>query len=207
MRTILPCIALVMLTSDPASAQLGHPKPVDDAPVVRADRRDIGLFFRFGGLSTLSLNTDDQIRVGEQFFSHVGVKFAITDRWMLPVYFGTGLYTVDAQDRPSTTDWGMEMGGGFEYHFRIWRRISPFVGAGVGLGFADPTGSENFVFSFTMGPSLGVEYYWGDRVSLTAQYTFIVQLLHANSPSASMEHSDFGFSTKTGGSMTLTYYF
>jgi hypothetical protein len=100
----------------------------------------------------------------------------------------------------------MALGGGFEYHFRIWRRISPFLGASLGLYFEDPSGENNLRFGVDLGPNLGVEYYIADRLSLSAQYLLAIQILNAQS-GQDISNTSFIFRTLAGGAMNLTYYF
>lgn len=203
------CFGLVQ-----AQAQ-GRLQPADDMPVVRAAGGDIGMFFRFGGLSSmthLGVNNNSALiesveaatyrTFHEVLFHQAGIKFVFNERWMLPIFFGTGLYVVSPPQGDSQTSWGMEMGASLEYHFRIWRRISPFVGGTLAFGFLDPSGDGNFAFTNALGPDLGVEYFWGDRVSLSAKYQFLIHMHYHDN-----QHTIFGLATQTGGSMTLTYYF
>jgi hypothetical protein len=190
----------------PVRAAANNPKNPVDGPVVRAEGGNIGMYFLFGGLAGLTHSNVDR-NIGALVFNRVGVKFVFSEKWMLPIWFGTGL-RVDSVDAPgvdATTDWGIDLGAGFEYHFRIWRRISPFFGAGIGFDIQDETGSDNIRFGMGLGPTLGVEYYIGDRLSLSALYMFIIQLVYQDNPAAST--TTFGFSTLAGGAVTITYYF
>jgi hypothetical protein len=189
----------------PVRAAKPGANPVD-GPVVRAEGGNMGMYFLFGGLAGLTHSNVNR-NIGALVFNRVGIKFAFSEKWMLPIWFGTGL-RVDSVDAPTvdaTTDWGIDLGVGFEYHFRIWRRISPFLGAGLGFDIQDQTGSDNFRFGMGFGPTLGVEYYIGDRVSLSALYMFIIQLLYQDHAIAST--TTFGLSTLAGGAVTITYYF
>ncbi len=194
-----------------------------DLPVVRAVGGNMGMFFRFGGLANLfatgnSRNVVSTAAADALVVTQVGLKFVTSEHWMFPIYIGAGLRVVSSDVSspigPSTsttrTDWGLDLGAGFEHHFRIWRRISPFVGLNLGLGFADPTGDENLLFGIGFGPSLGVEYYIGDRLSLTALYQMVLQVAYQQASSgttASASVTAFSFSTLAGGAMNLTYYF
>ena len=187
-----------------AAANPGGANPIA-GPVVRAEGGNIGMYFLFGGLAGLT-HSNVERNIGALLFNRVGVKFAFSEKWMLPIWFGTGL-RVDSVDAPgvdATTDWGIDLGVGFEYHFRIWRRISPFFGAGLGFDIQDQTGSDNIRFGMGLGPTLGVEYYIGDRLSLSALYMFVIQLVYQDSAAAT---TTFGFSTLAGGAVTITYYF
>ena len=203
-------LTLVALGSGHALAQMGQRTPVDDHPVVRAAKGDIGMFFRFGGLANMTAGPSEGHNIGSLVIANAGVKFALTDRWMLPVFFGTGLRVVDYNTSGGTgssrTDWGAYGGVGFEYHFRIWRRISPFVGASMDLGLTDPSGTHNVIFSMGLGPQLGVEFFWGDRVSLAALYEFKLRLTYQDQDAQSSLTS-VEYATLAGGSLMLTFYF
>ncbi len=192
-----------------------------EAPVVRAAAGNMGMYFRFGGLATLTASGNTR-NVGPVAFTQVGLKFVLSESWMVPLYFSTGI-RLDSTENPTNpsepdsdeeTNWGLEVGSGFEYHFRIWRRISPFFGLNVGVGFEDPTGEDNLRFGVGLGPILGVEYYIADRVSLTAMYMVVIQIAHQEQaggmgPAGPLTNNvtTFSFSTMAGGALNLTYYF
>ncbi len=195
-------LASTILTAAPALAQRGHDRILDDSPVVRAARGDVGMFFAFSGLATMGIGSTDA-SVGTLLIQGVGIKWALTDRWMLPVTFGAGLRIHDPSGPiDSQNDWGLVAGIGFEYHFRVWRRISPYVGAGVELGFNDPSGPSNFRFATSLGPTLGVEFFWGDRVSLAAHYDMRIRVTWAEDA-----FTELSMATQAGGGLTLTFYF
>ena len=202
MRSHLLIVALLLCTAAPVAAdELQAP---DSSPVVRAARGDIGMFFRFGGLANMTAAGASTTQVTQNFFfSDAGVKFALTDRWMLPVYFGVGL-NVDATDNAGTNaNWGMRLGGGFEYHFRIWRRISPFVGALLGFEFNKPSGDHQLRFATSMGPQLGIEFFWADRASLAAYYQFTMSIVRSEAAAT----TSVSFLTAAGGGLMLAFYF
>jgi hypothetical protein len=160
------------------------------------------MFFSFGGLANMDAGSPS-LDVAGFIFNQVGVKFALTQRWMLPVSFGLGL-NVYEPDGPAdrNVDWGMMLGVGFEYHFRIWRRISPFVGAGIGFEFNDPRDRDNLRFGASLGPRMGIEFYWADRASLSAHYEFRLQVVHMQE-----SFTRVSLLTAAGGGLTLTFYF
>jgi len=205
----------------PAPANQAPPSNQAEDPVVRAAEGNMGMYFRFGGLATLVAEGNTR-SIGPLAFSQIGLKFVLSEKWMVPLYFSTGIrldspdYDPDPNDdqSPDTTNWGLEVGSGFEYHFRVWRRISPFLGVNVGLGFEDPTGETNLKIGVGMGPILGVEYYIADRVSLTAMYMVVIQIGYQEQPDmpgpsgpTSNDLTTFVFSTMAGGALNLTYYF
>jgi hypothetical protein len=190
-----------LLAAAPAGAQEHSVR--DDSPVVRASRGDIGMFFKFAGLATLGVDNPAPDVAG--FIYHqVGLKFALTRRWMLPVFFGVGVnvHSGDNATLGKDVDWGLMLGTGFEYHFRIWRRISPFVGATIGFEFNDPRGSGNFRFATALGPQLGVEFFWADRSSLTAYYEMQLRVVRLQDA-----YTDVSLRTAAGGGLILTFYF
>ncbi len=183
-------------------------QPSGHSTVVRAAADNWGMFFRFGGLATLTHGANSRT-TGAAVLHHVGLKKVISENWMIPFYAGTALHLRSPDGADATVDFGMELGGGLEYHFRIWRRISPFVGANIGLFFLKPDGDDNWDFSIGLGPNLGVEYYIGDRVSVSALYAFSlnIEIQSRNTPTGAATQTSFGFRTMAGGALNLTYYF
>jgi hypothetical protein len=181
---------------------LTAPERAEEDPVVRAEAGDWGMFFRFGGLSTLTASNPTR-DINGVMATQVGLRAVLTDELILPFFFGTGFRTVDPDgSRSAQTDVGADVGAGLEYHFRVWRRISPFIAFSLGLGMTDPTGPGNFLFGLGAGPGMGVEYYVADRVSLIAQYLLTFQLEIAPD-----EYTGISFSTLSGGALTLVFYF
>jgi hypothetical protein len=187
----------------PAPANPG-PHGGEEMPAVRAEAGNIGMYFRFGGLASLA-HSNNTRTIGPLVFTQVGMKFVFSETWMLPVYFGTGLRVDSPDEGDSATNWGIDLGAGFEYHFRIWRRISPFLGVSLGINMEDPTMEDNLRFGFGVGPSLGVEYYIADRLSVTAMYMFVIQLNYQDDPANSV--TTFSMQTLAGGALNITYYF
>ncbi|MCK6545231.1 hypothetical protein L6R52_05130 [Myxococcota bacterium] len=182
----------------------------DDAaePVVRAASGDWGLFFRVAGLDALALGNNER-DVGGLRLVQVGAKVVLSEELMIPFYFGTGLRSIseDGEDQ-SQSDFGIDLGVGVEWHFRTWRRISPFVGAHLGFGLVDPSGDENTNYGFGIGPSIGVEYYVADRLSLMAQYMLVFQLDSREQPGLGAGTlQTVQLSTLAGGALNLTFYF
>jgi hypothetical protein len=193
------------------------PASADVSPVVRAMSGNLGLFFRFGGLANLFATGNSRtVAAGTTgteavILTQVGMKFVLSERWMFPVYIGAAIRALDPDQGSGRTDVGLDFGGGFEHHFRVWRRISPFVGFNLGVGITEPNGEHNNTYGAVFGPSLGVEYYIGDRVSLAALYQLVFNVAYqeiqtsGSGPSTSV--TGFLFQTLAGGSLYLTYYF
>jgi hypothetical protein len=187
----------------PRAQRKAAPSADEDEPVVRAESGNLGMFFLFGGLATL-LHTNDGKSAGGLVFQRVGMEYVLSQNLRIPFWFGTGLELTSPDQGDSSTDWGMEIGGGIEYHFRIWRRISPYVGGTLGIGVGNPSGPDNVDIEFSLGPMFGVEYYIGDRVSLSAQYELNIDIGYEDSANAT---TTFGYRTEAGGSVGITYYF
>ena len=196
--------------------------PVDeDSPVVRAtgEAGNMGLFFRFGGLGEMTATGDQQGGNSGVLNTQIGLKFVMSENFMLPLFFGMGVVMTKANpDADSETGFSMDFGVGMEYHFRIWRRLSPFFGAIMKLGFYDPKSDsdvDDLTIRFHVGPTIGVEYYIADRVSLSVAYMLMITLYASTVNGDNSTSIDFNMSTKdgldvaaeSGGSMTLTFYF
>jgi len=214
LRICLPCrfrsvslLALVCVTflcAAPSTAA------ASDSNVVRAAAGNWGMFFRAEGLATLGTESE-RLEVGGAgvipretalFVTQVGMRAVLSERWIIPFYLGFGVRVLDPDGNiDSRTDYGLDVGGGFEYHFRVWRRISPFVGATIGLQSFDPAGNDNGIIVLGLGPTLGVEYYLGDRVSILLQY--LVRFGFGFSEPA----FEFSFNTRAGGALSLSFYF
>jgi hypothetical protein len=172
-------------------------------PVIRAVEGDWGLFFRFGGLATLLATNNTRTIPGRTLaITQIGVYKVLPDEWQIPFFVGVGFRNNSPEVGDAQTDWGLDIGVGIEKHFRVWRRISPFIGAAVGVGLQDPTGPSNLRAGFGIGPVVGVEYYVADKVSLTAQYLLTFQF-----ESQTTNHKAIELSTAAGGALNLTFYF
>ncbi len=181
--------------------------PADTSPVVRAAQGNLGLFFRFGGLATLTASGETQNTGKSLWTNQVGLKLVLSERFMIPIFFGFGIHGNTPAEGDSSTDWNLDLGGGFEYHFRIWRRFSPVISGVLKLGFSDASGGDNLNLHFSLGPAIGVEYYVADRLSLTAQYRFLLRLAYQDAEKEPNEVTSVQLVTQSGGSLTLTFYF
>jgi hypothetical protein len=208
--------------TEPDAARGRHGRGSSSEPVVRAQAGNLGMFFRFGGLATLFTTGNTYTVAGTTsssgstdalVFTQAGIKIVKSETWMIPIYLGTGLRFVSPSSGSSRTDWGLDIGSGFEYHFRIWRRLSPFIGLDLGLGFSDPTGDSNLSVGVGLGPSMGVELYIMDRVSLAALYKLVFQITYQETSTSTGMGTSSGsstgvsFQTEAGGALLLNYYF
>jgi hypothetical protein len=179
-------------------------------PAVRANG-NWGFIWRLGGLATLNHTGNTRNVNAGAAMTHVGLKYAANETWMFPVYAGVVLNLDDPPgDDNSRTNFGVELGGGVEYHFRIWRRISPFVGASLGLFYTNPSGDNSYDIGVGLGPLAGVEYYIADRLSLQAIYTVVIAMAFETRPAPGGDkgtRTSFGAFTSVGGALNVTYYF
>ena len=134
----------------------------------------------------MDLQTTIYLVVGLSFALYIGIAFWARAGSTSEFYAAGGSGRIDAVAFDDGTRWGAE-----ELDART-RRVS--------------SGDDNLVFGIGVGPSLGVEYYIGDRLSLTALYQMVLQLAYQQAGSSSSVTA-FSFSTLAGGAMTLTYYF
>ena len=192
-----PTLANRASSSDMPKAHVEDP----DMPVVRADAEDWSMFFRFGGLATMLAGNNTRT-IDALMVTQVGMKYVPSEDTRIPFFLGFGIRHNAPDGGSGATDWGFDLGAGYEWHFRIWRRISPFFGLNGGLGLADPDGNNNLVFGLGLGPTMGVEYFIADRMSLTAQYLMTFQL-----EIQPEDHVAFQFSTLAGGALNLSWYF
>ncbi len=198
-------------TSAPKKVVAVKKAPPAERPVVRANG-NWGFIWRLGGLATLNHSGNTRAVNGEGVaMTHVGLKYAANETWMFPFYAGVVLALQDPPgDDNSTTNVGVELGGGVEYHFRIWRRISPFVGASVGLFYVNPSGDNSYDIGIGLGPVAGIEYYIADRLSVQALYTVVVAMAFETRPAGPNDkgtRKSFGLVTSAGGALNVTYYF
>ena len=188
----------------PAAAPAAVPTANKAMPAVRAKKGNMGMFFRFAGLGTMAVSGESSPSAAV-LMNEVGIKIVFSETFMLPIFFGMGLNLNTPSEGDSSSNWAMHLGAGMEYHFRIWRRFSPFLGGSLKFGFSDKTGEDNMYFAMSMGPTLGIEYYIADRLSLAAQYLFMIQIAHQDSSSITV--TTFQMSTLSGGALTITGYF
>ncbi len=168
--------------------------------IVIADEGDFGLSFRFGGLASLSLDGDTRV-VSNFPITQVGLKIVRSRALHIPISFGFAFRDITNGGGRNDAVVGFDLNGGIEYHFRIWRRIAPYAGVTLGLGYTDI--ENDALIGFGVGPVLGVEYYVADRVSVGAEYAFSFQI-------AALTDGDeklINLSTSAAGQAHLTVYF
>lgn len=203
-RTVISlAVAAAILGATPALAAPAGPPPAASSPVERPIQGDLGMSFVFGGLAPLSVAGLVQHTVNRLFFTEVGIRYMIGDKWMLPFSFGAGLWSLSPSGGDSQNDLGLSFSVGFIRYFRIWRRIAPYFGAKLHIHYVDPTGGQNYLVQFALGPQLGIEYFIADRVSLNMEYSLLFGL------NSEDNQTSIGLQTivSMGGQMGLNFYF
>jgi hypothetical protein len=186
-----------------------QPTGKPDAVVERPIAGDWGMSFAFGGLAPLSVagmashGTGAAPLFSRLFFTEVGMKYMLGDRWALPFSVGIGVMSYHPDAGGSETDLGLSASVGFQRYFRIWRRIAPYFGAKFHLHYLDRTGDANYLVQIALGPLLGIEYFIGDRVSLAMQYELMIGVNVQDRATTVGLQSLIAM----GGSMALSFYF
>ena len=206
-------VAFALLFAAGSAAQAQGAAPADpNNPVVRGVGGNWGMQFSFGGLGTMAA-TNQAIGVGTFAFTQAGMRMMLNDQVVIPLFFGFGARIISPEGQDSNSDIGFLLGGGLEYHFRIWRRISPFVGGNLTLAYTNPTGDNNWTFAVQLAPTLGIEYFWGDRVSFIAQYflsfNFVIQdqAFTFLSGTHTQNSNVAGGTLAGGGQLSMVFYF
>lgn len=186
----------------------------DGSPVVRAGAGNWGMSFTFGGLASLNVGGIDNFNTtqampptGGPLFTELGARY-VTKSIIVPFSVGLGIFnttTTPPNNAPSTsaTDFGLSASVGIYKPFRVWRRISPYLGGLFRIGYVNPTGDKTYDVGIAIGPVAGVEYYIADRVSLYAQGQFLFGV-NISDPQVQIH---FGTLMTGGGQMGLNFYF
>jgi hypothetical protein len=140
----------------------------DGSPVERAKAGMWGMQFTFGGLAPLSIAGIDNHGVNRLLFTELGFR-RVFDRIIIPFSVGAGVFHHNPDNGSSQNDAGLAATFGVLVPFRVWRRISPYAGGQVHFHYLDPTGVNNWLVNFSLGPVIGIEFYIAHRVSLLLQ--------------------------------------
>lgn len=144
------------------------PAEEDGSPVERAKPGHWGMQFTFGGLAPLSIAGINDLGVGRLLFSEIGFR-RVTQNLIIPFSIGAGVFHHAVDGGSKQNDFGLAASVGVLKPFRVWRRISPYVGGTFHLHYVDPTGPDNWLVNVSIGPTIGTEFYIGHRVSLLFQ--------------------------------------
>lgn len=176
----------------------------DDGPVARFEPGQWGMQFTFGGLAPMSVAGLRDFGVNRLLFTELGFRRVLSERWMLPFSIGAGVFHHNPEGSgASQNDVGLAASVGVQRYFRVWRRIAPYAGGRIRLDYSEPNGRANWRFGVGFGPSLGIEYFVGDRVSLSMQGEALVGF----ATFAGLLQVELATQLTAGGQMGLTFYF
>lgn len=177
----------------------------DDGPVARFEPGQWGMQFTFGGLAPLTVAGLRDFGVNRLMFTELGFRRVLSDDWMIPFSIGAGVFhhNPEASGSESQNDVGLAASVGVQRYFRVWRRIAPYVGGRFRLDYSEPNGRANWRVGFGLGPALGIEYFVGDRVSLSMQGEALVGIYTF----AGLLQVEVATRMTAGGQMGLTFYF
>lgn len=165
----------------PATNDEAAPRAADDddddgrgprRTVRRSEPGDWGMQFTFGGLAPLSIAGVRDHGVNRLLLTELGFR-RVTKNLIIPFSLGAGVFHHNPDGDPGTqNDAGVAATFGVLKPFRVWRRIAPYVGGMLHVHYLDPTGVNNWLVNFAIGPVIGTEFFIGDRVSLLFQGQF-----------------------------------
>ncbi|MEX1364898.1 MAG: hypothetical protein AB1Z98_17350 [Nannocystaceae bacterium] len=194
-----------------------HSDPYDRAPIRRRadddDRDDDeisryepglwGMQFTFGGLAPMSIGGLREFSVNRLAFTELGFRRVLDNDWALLFSVGAGLFRHNPDAGDTQNDVGLAASYGFLRWFRVWKRIAPYAGGRLRLGYAEPEGRANWNVSVGLGPVLGIEYFVGHRVSLSLQGDAQLRFGFFRG----LVQTELATGIDAGGQMGLTFYF
>ncbi len=193
-KTAILFCALTLATAAEASAQTLNV----------AKQGDKAVLFNFNGLSALNLTA---------YQGGLGGKYFIEDNLAVRGMLLFGMNNQTTGGTPEITNDNMTFGisAGIEDHLPLTSQISPYVG-GV-LSFQTTAGTTNSGIGiskttttvFGLGAVGGIEYFFNQNLSLSAEYQFGFNSTNSTSSGASNQ-SDFTLGFQTVG-LTLAAYF
>ena len=175
----------------------------DDGPVARFEAGQWGMQFTFGGLAPMSIAGLRDFGSNRLMFTELGFRRVLSEQWVLPFSIGAGVFHHNPDAGDSQNDVGLAASVGVQRYFRVWRRIAPYVGGRFRLDYTEPNGRANWRVGFGLGPMLGIEYFVGDRVSLSLQGEALVGIYTFRG----LLQVEAATRVDAGGQMGLTFYF
>lgn len=175
---------------------------VQAQPLNVAQQGDKAVLFNFTGLSTLSLNA---------YQGGIGGKYFISDGLAVRGMLLFGMDNSTTNSSPQFTDnlLSFGIGGGLEYHLPLASRISPYVGGVFSFltsaETVNPGDTKTSSTSFGLGAIGGIEYFFNQNLSLSAEYQFGLSST-SGSKTGSPNNSEFKVGFQTVG-LTLAAYF
>jgi hypothetical protein len=163
---------------------------------------DWGMTFTFGGLAPMSIAGINDFTINRLLFSELGFR-AVLKRVVIPFSVGAGFFSHRPENGGDLGDVGVAASVAVLADFRVRRRIKPHAGGALHLHYVDPSGRSNYLFNFSFGPVIGIEYFFASRVSLLLQGKLNVGFNVLDG----LTQIDFGTIVAAGGQMGLTFYF
>jgi opacity protein-like surface antigen len=179
-------------------------------PLKVASAGDKALLFNFSGLGTLNLG-EYQGGVGGKYFLSDGM--AVRGMLLLGVNNITNKGSAGFTDATDNT-FSFGLGGGLEYHLPLASSVSPYLGGAISFTTSSEkytpsvftggtaTTSKTSATSFGIGAIGGVEYFFNQNISLSAEYQFGLSVVSKTNPDVSQMMLGF----QTAG-LTFAVYF
>ena len=178
-----------------------------------AAKGEKALLFNFTGLSTISLT---------EYQGGIGGKYFLSDGMAVRAMLLFGIDNTTAKGTAGFTDatdnkTAFGIGGGLEYHLHTGSNVSPYLGGAISFTSGSetakgsvPVGSsagENKSSSttFGLGALAGVEYFFNQSISLSAEYQFGISTTSVTS-TGNPDQSRLQLGFQTAG-LTLAVYF
>ncbi len=170
--------------AEPTIVATSGPRSVDPerAPLHRRDDDDDdddeiegfakGLWamrFIFGGLAPLNVGGLSNNNVNRLTFTEMGFRRVVGEQVAIDFSVGAGVFHHNPDEGDSQNDVGLATSYGIQRWFKVRKRIAPFVGGRLRLNYAEPDGRANWQVGVGFGPMMGIEYFVGNRLSLTMQ--------------------------------------
>lgn len=177
--------------------------PDDDDEIYRFEPGLWGMQFTFGGLAPMSIAGLRELSINRLAITELGFRRVLNNDWALLFGVGAGVFRHNPDQGDTQSDVGLAASYGFQKWFRVWRRIAPYAGGRLRIGYAEPEGRANWNVAVGVGPMLGIEYFVGHRVSLSlqgdAQLRFGIF--------RGLVQTELATGIDAGGQMGLTFYF
>jgi hypothetical protein len=170
--------------------------------VITREKGDFGMTFVFGGLAPMSIAGINDYTVNRLLFSELGFR-AVLDRIVIPFSVGAGFFSHRPSEGTDRGDVGVGATVAVLADFRRGKRIIPHAGGELHMHYVDPSGRSNYLFNFSIGPVIGIEYFFANHVSLLLQGKLNVGINVLDG----LTQVDFGTIIAAGGQMGLSFYF
>ena len=160
------------------------------------------ILFNFAGLSALNLTA---------YQGGLGGKYFISNGLVVRALLLFGIDNSTTKSSPQFTDDKLSfgIGGGLEYHLPLASNVSPYVGGALSFVSSarttNPGANKTSTTAFGLGALGGVEYFFNQNISLSAEYQFGLTTT-STSTSGAPDYSEFQLGFQTAG-LTMGVYF